>query len=388
MYRNNFTRKLFKTKNKKRKTKIRKQKTKIRKQKTKIMRGGAQDAQSIKYIDYLINVMNKSSSSLYTLSVKLDEDITEGITEGITEDILDNIHLVARINDKSSVTFKTTFYEPLRSEIERITKDDLYTANYTLFSPIRKLAHNYIFFLTIDLPAIRVLKKSKFDRKLDEDIVEIIKAISEILFSIDSIIYINKPITDTSYHREKYIKDLMTNVHNEYKAQRFGYSNFLVTTKLFASNITEAYTNLEKQIVTGERDYDSINKSATALLHVMSNEIVNMRQQQQDDDRTPLTDVFDLATNIPKDMYYLINIINISKMITEMITKENEELAAATMSKAATRVQAQQRGKSTRKNYDAKFKIVADEIELRAKAEQQAKKELDEAKKELEDLLK
>lgn len=157
----------------------------------------------------------------------------------------------------------------------------------------------------------------------------------------------------------------MTNVHNEYKGHRFGYSRFLVPSRLFASNITQAYTNLEEQIVTGKRDYVSINKSATALLDLMSKEIVVVMRQQQEDDKTSLLDIFDLARNIPKDMYYLINIINISKMIT----KENEEMAAtkiqrhtrtrinsmrdasrtATRSRAATSIQAQQRGKISRK---------------------------------------
>jgi len=380
MHRKNFTRKLFKTKNKKRKTKIRKQKTKIRKRKTIKMRGGAQDAQSIKYIDYLFNVMNKSSSSLDTLSANLDKDIT----------------------DKSSFKFNTTFYKPLRSEIEKMKKDDLYTSDYTLFIPIRQLAHKYLVFLTSDLPDIRKEKNSKFNEKLDKDIVEIIKAISEILFSIDSIIYINKSITDTSDHRGKYIKELMTNVHNEYKAQRFGYSRFLVPSRLFASNITQAYTNLEEQIVTDERDYVSINKSATALLDLMSKEIVVVMRQQQEDEKTSLLDIYDLGRNIPKDMYYLINIINISKMITKI----NEEMAAtkiqrhartrtriksmrtasraatmsreATMSRAATKLQSFTRGKSARNKYDLNINKLIDEEMI----------PIDEAEKELTDRLK
>lgn len=362
------------------------------------MRGGAQDAQSIKYIDYLFNVMNKSSSSLDTLSANLDKDITEGILDNI--DGL-HIHRVEVINDKSSFKFNTTFYQPLRSEIEKMKKDDLYTADYTLFIPIRQLAHKYLVFLTSDLPDIRKAKNSKFNEKLDKDIVEIIKAISEILFSIDSIIYINKSITDTSDHRGNYIKELMTNVHNEYKAQRFGYSNFLVPSRLFASNITQAYTNLEEQIVTGKRNYVSINKSATALLDLMSKEIVVVMRQQQEDEKTSLLDIYDLGRNIPKDMYYLINIINISKMITKI----NEEMAAtkiqrhtrtrtriksmrtasraatmsreATMSRAATKLQSFTRGKSARNKYDLNINKLIDEEMI----------PIDEAKREMEDRL-
>jgi hypothetical protein len=386
MHRKNYTRKLFKTKNKKRKTKIRKQKTKIRKQKTKIMRGGAQDAQSIKYIDYLFNVMNKSNSSLDTLSANLDEDITEGLLDKI-DDL--HIHRVEVINDKSSVKFKTTFYQPLRSEIEKMKKDDLYTADNTLFIPIRQLAHNYLVFLTRDLPDIRKAKNSKFNEKLDKDIVEIIKAISEILFSIDSIIYINKSITDTSDHRGKYIKELMTNVHKEYKGHRFGYSKFLVPSTPFASSITKAYEELKSQIVTDERDYVSINKSATALLDLMSKEIVVVMRQQQQDDKTSLLDIYDLARNIPKDMYYLINIINISKMITKIkeemaasriqrhtrtrIKSMRDASRAATMSRAATRLQAQQRSKISRREA-----LITDELQLQEKQETEREKRFQE----------
>jgi hypothetical protein len=147
---------------------------------------------------------------------------------------------------------------------------------------------------------------------------------------------------------------------------------------------------------------------------MLSTILAYIRKKQYIDKEIKLDDTLELYNWIKELMQYLIKIFIFSEMITK-INKEMKEMAAsriqrhartriksmkdasraATMSRAATRVQALQRGKSTRKNYDAErknydaeFKIVADEIELRAKAEQQAKKELYEAEKELEDQLK
>jgi hypothetical protein len=180
---------------------------------------------------------------------------------------------------------------------------------------------------------------------------------------------------------------------------------------LYSSDFIDTHDKLLTQFKENKIEYSSINVLSKKLLQMLSTILVYIREKQYKDKKIKLDDYPELYDWIKKIMEYLIEIF----ILSEMITKINEEMAAtkiqrhtrtriksmrnasraATMSRAATRVQAQQRGKSTRNKYDTEYKIVANEIKLltkaeqeRTKAEQQAKKELDEAEKELENRLK
>ena len=151
MYRNNFSRKLFKTKNKKRKTKI-------RKQKTKIMRGGGEREECI---DYLKTLTEYSKIKLYTFS---------GMIKGL-QDVYDNTPLSEKIDEL----------------IRKI--DELIGANYTLnkMNDVVSECRNVLNLLLLLLLKIRQ-QPDKLDRNIDKNIITTIIHIYEIIFGLESII--------------------------------------------------------------------------------------------------------------------------------------------------------------------------------------------------------
>jgi hypothetical protein len=390
MYRNNFSRKLFKTKNKKRKTKIRKQKTKIRKQKTKIMRGGGEREECI---DYLKTLTEYSKIKLYTFS---------GMIKGL-QDVYDNTPLSEKIDEL----------------IRKI--DELIGANYTLnkMNDVVSECRNVLNLLLLLLLKIRQ-QPDKLDRNIDKNIITTIIHIYEIIFGLESIIQINVN-TDKEYIT--YFEDKMNKLINTYfdedatrnQADFFCFSLYKAYKEYggteLTNNITVICEELNKAIHANQRIYYNIKKLADWLLRDVSTIIVYIRNV--DNLIGEIREEEEWEKKIGDFMSYITQIILISEIIDQGIensklkiqglilkikektkaatriqthTRSRKEqkkhrdaasVRAATMSRAATRLQAQQRGKISRR--DA---LITDELQFQAeRAEREAKRE---AKREAE----
>jgi hypothetical protein len=385
MYRNNFSRKLFKTKNKKRKTKIRKQKTKIRKQKTKIMRGGGEREECI---DYLKTLTEYSKIKLYTFS---------GMIKGL-QDVYDNTPLSEKIDEL----------------IRKI--DELIGANYTLnkMNDVVSECRNVLNLLLLLLLKIRQ-QPDKLDRNIDKNIITTIIHIYEIIFGLESIIQINVN-TDKEYIT--YFEDKMNKLINTYfdedatrnQADFFCFSLYKAYKEYggteLTNNITVICEELNKAIHANQRIYYNIKKLADWLLRDVSTIIVYIRNV--DNLIGEIREEEEWEKKIGDFMSYITQIILISEIIDQGIEnsklkiqglilkiKEKTKAAtriqkytrssaartnyaniksarAATRSRAATRLQAQQRGKISRR--DA---LIAEELQHQEEQKKWLQEELD-----------
>jgi hypothetical protein len=417
MYRNNFTRKLFKTKNKKRKTKIRKQKTKIRKQKTKIMRGGGEKEGCI---DYLKTLTEYSKIKLYTFS---------GIIKKGLQDVYDN--------------------KPLSEKIDELIRkiDQLIGANYTL-NEMKDVVYECRNVLNLLLLLLKIRQQpDKLDINIDKNIITTIIHIYEIIFGLESIIQIND---NTDKDCITYFEDKMNKLINTYfdedathnQAEFFCFSLYKAYKEYggteLTNNITKICIELNIPIHKKQRDYSGIKRLADWLLRDVSAIIVYIRNMdnligeiREGEEWEVKIGEFMREVKIGEFMSYITQIILISEILDQGIEnsklkiqglilkiKEKTKAAtriqkytrssaartnyaniksarAATMSRAATRLQALMRGKSARNKPELEeirvamknSKIVADELKQRTKTEEETRKELDEAKKDLDDLL-
>ena len=387
MYRNNFTRKLFKTKNKKRKTKI-------RKQKTKIMRGGGEREDCI---DYLKSLTEYSKIKLYTFS---------GIIKKGLQDVYDN--------------------KPLSEKIDELIRkiDGLIGANYTL-NEMKDVVSECRNVLNLLLLLLKIRQQpDKLDRNIDKNIITTIIHIYEIIFGLESIIQIN---VNTDKDCITYFEDKMNKLINDYfypdqaynQADGFcfylykAYTHRVYDITNVKKNITEICDELNQAIHANQRIYYEINKLADRLLRDVSAIIVYIRNV--DNLIGEIREEEEWEVKIGEFMSYITQIILISEIrdqgieksklkIQGLISKTKEKTRAATriqthtrsrkeqkkhrdaasmraatmsraatLSRAATRLQAQQRGKISRRDalIDA---LITDELQFQAKRDAEREK--------------
>jgi len=323
MHRKNFTRKLFKTKNKKRKTKI-------RKQKTKIMRGGGEREECI---DYLKSLTEYSKIKLYTFS---------GIIKKGLQDVYDN--------------------KPLSEKIDELIRkiDQLIGANYTL-NEMKDVVSECRNVLNL-LLKIRQ-QPDKLDRNIDKNIITTIIHIYEIIFGLESIIQINVN-TDKEYIT--YFEDKMNKLINTYfdedktrnQADFFCFSLYKAYKEYggteLTNNITEICKELNIAIHKKLRDYSGIKRLADWLLRDVSIIIVYIRNM--DNLIGEIREEEEWEKKIGDFMSYITQIILISEIIDQGIENSKLKIQGLILkikekTKAATRIQKYTRSSAARTNY-------------------------------------
>lgn len=377
-----FSRKLLK--NKKQETRIR-----IKKRKTKIMRGGGEREDCI---DYLKILMEYSKSKLDTFYSMIKDDLQD-------------------VNVYDS--------KPLSEKIDELIKkiDQLIGSSYTLdiMNDVVSECHIVLNLL------LKIRQKSViFNSIIENYIITSIKLFIEIIFGLESMIQINDNTdNDCIIYFTKKMNTLISKYFHqgaEYnRADYFCYKLYNVYRdhggNEIENNIIIKCQKLNIEIHNKTRDYISIKILADWLLRDVSVTIVYIRNMKHKD--TDLDDLDDLDDLIKEFMSYITQIILITEIIGKGIenskqiiqglilkTKEKEKekaraatriqshtrsrkaqksfssalalrAKAETMSRAATRVQAQHRGKISRIN-----QLIAHELKFQDEREKALMEEL------------